>query len=288
MTVLAVDLGGTQMRAAHVAPDGKVSDKTVRRTPHDQERPEGFVALLKGMGPAERAVVGLPGRIDHRNGLLDHAPHLPQTWAPHLSEERLADALGFPVHLANDADLAAVGEAYFGAAMGFSDVCFLTLSTGIGAGVLLDRKLVRGRWSSAEVGHTIIDLGAAERGEPAAFESFASGTALGRLGALAGIEGGGKEVVERVRAGDPIALAVWRKVTFAASVGIANVAYCWSPEIIVLGGGLGLAGDILYGPIRDYLRRRGPPGFAEPIQVVGAALGDEAGLVGAAAWARAT
>jgi glucokinase len=286
--VLAVDLGGTRMRVAVVAPGGALLAHRVEPTPREAACPDALLALVAGMldpTPAGLAVVGVPGRVDYASGRLEHAPNLPATWMPVLAETELSSILGVPVSLANDADLAAVGEARFGAGRGFRDVVYLTLSTGVGAGVVLGGRVVHGRRSLAEVGHMVIDRAAAARGEPATLEALASGTALAGLAAQAGIEGGGPEVVRRVTAGDRVATGVWAQVVRAAAIGVANLAQLYSPEVIVIGGGLGRVGDVLLDPIRDHLRGHGPPGMA--VEVVGAALGDDAGLAGAAGWEEA-
>lgn len=189
------------------------------------------------------------------------------------------------MHLANDADLAAVGEAWFGAGKGAADVAYVTVSTGVGAGVVLGGRVLHGRRSIAEVGHTVVNLAAMRRGEPCTFEQLGSGTGLARQAQAAGISATGADFVALVRAGDPAASAVWAQVVEALAVGIANLAFTFSPDVIVIGGGLGRTGDLLYDPIRAFLARRGPP--ALPIRVAGAALGDDAGLIGAAAWSRA-
>ena len=113
---------------------------------------------------ARAAVVGLPGAVDYDAGRLLWAPHLPERWPDQLSDEELSRRLGLRVHIANDADLAAVGEATFGAGGGIADVAFITISTGIGAGVVHDGRLLRGRRSLAEVGHTVIDWKAWKEG----------------------------------------------------------------------------------------------------------------------------
>lgn len=279
------------MRVAIVEDDGSIAKRDTRRTPRDADRPDALVDLAKAVLEGEtvdHAVIGLPGRIDHSAGILEHAPNLPQTWAPLLSERRLSDALGVPVRLANDADLAAVGETYFGAGKGFADVVYLTMSTGVGAGVVVAGKILHGRRSLAEVGHCVIDIHAASRGEPCTFEALASGTALARMAADAGVEASGAEIVDLVRGGDAIAGQIWGRLCEAAAVGIANLCFTFTPDIVVIGGGLGLTGDLLYDPIRAYLRKRGPPGLPDPIRIARAALGDDAGLIGAAGWPRAT
>lgn len=289
MTTLAVDLGGTQMRAALVEADGTVVAREVRPTPARDPEPHGFLALLRDVaaqGAPTRAVIGIPGRVDHAAGRLDHAPNLPASWTPFLTEQALGEALGLPVALANDADLAAVGEARFGAGQGHPDLVYVTLSTGVGAGVLLGGRLLRGRRSGVEAGHTVIDLAAFQRGEPSTFEQLASGTALGRRARQAGLDLPAPDVVRRGTSGDAVARGVLADVALAAAVGVRNLCFLYSPSRVVLGGGLGLSGDWLYGPIRDHLARSGPPAMA--IDVVPAALGDQAALVGAAGWAEAS
>ncbi len=286
MRVLGADLGGTRMRVAQVGPEGQILARNDAATPTTAPTPGAFVDLLRSLSEGcDHAVVGIPGRINHRTGVLEHAPNLPPAWAPELSERALSAALGIPVHSVNDADLAAIGEGYFGAGRAFGDVVFLTFSTGVGGGVLLDGRLAHGRRSIAEVGWQVIDREAADRGEPCHLEHLASGTALGRLGAAAGIPGGAPAVVARMRAGDEAAAAVFARVVRAAAIGVANVCYLYSPEVVVIGGGLGLIGPEFLDPIRAWLADHGPPGLVVP--VLPAALGVDAALVGAAGWTQA-
>jgi len=287
---LAVDLGGTQMRAAIVDSAGKLLLRRSEPTPRSAACPDALMDLV-GEVLADRdvahAVIGVPGRVDHRRGRLEHAPNLPPHWPDALVERSLAERLGIPVALANYADVAAVGEAYFGAGQHHVDLVYLTVSTGIGAGVLLDRRLVTGSRSLAEVGHTVLDLAAGRRGEPASFENLASGTALGHRAELAGLPADGARVVELVHDGDPDARRVWDELVEVLSVGITNLAFLFAPSAIVLGGGVGRNDDLLLAPVREALDRHGPRDLAEPIEVLVAGLGDDAGLVGAAAWHRA-
>jgi glucokinase len=284
---LAVDLGGTHMRCAIVDHSGVVLDRHEAPTPRDGRGPQALVELMASVhatAPCTAAVVGVPGRVDYFGGTLDYAPNLPPGWATGITEHGLTKALGVVVALANDADLAAVGETWFGAGRGSDDVAYITFSTGVGAGVVLARRLVHGRYSIVELGHTVIDVsGPGDR----TLEDLASGTALGRQASRAGIAGTGAEVIAAVRSGDPAAVAVWAKVTAAASAGAVNLAWLFTPRVIVVGGGLGLVGDILLAPMRAALAAQGPPGLDSPITIVGAALGDDAGLAGAPAWSAA-
>lgn len=288
--VLAVDLGGTQMRAAVVDGDGTVRARCAEPTPQDADCPDALMELaaqVLGSTPAARAVIAVPGVVNYRDGYLEHAPNLPPGWAGALSSSALAAHLGLPVDLANDADAAAVGEAMFGAGRGYDDVVYVTVSTGIGAGVLLGGRLVAGTRSAAEVGHTILDFCAAQEGRPASLEELGSGTALGRAAAAAGLPAGGAELVELVRAGDRHARRIWDSTVEAVAAGVRNLVHLYAPDVVVLGGGVGQAGELLLQPVRDAVHAHATPGRGQPVQVVGAALGDDAGLVGAAGWRRA-
>ena len=277
--------GGSPVREEF--PAGSIPPSVPQPTPQDAPTPAALTELARHLladagAPVARAVIGLPGRVDYTAGHLEHAPNLPQSWVPHLSTRRLSEALGLPVALANDADLAAVGEGHAGAGRGVADLVYVTLSTGVGAGVLLGGRLVHGRRSLAEAGHMILDLAALQRGEPHTFEQLASGTALARRAAGSGLSN--PEIVAGAIVGDSDCLAILAPIIDAAAAGLRNLAYLYSPALIILGGGLGLAGEVLYGPIRAHLAAFGPPHLSEPIRVVPAGLGDDAALVGASAW----
>lgn len=287
--VMAVDLGGTSMRAAIVTEDGTLIERSTAPTPDDPDA-DPLLDLVEEVlhgDTVEYAVIGVPGWVDYERGALEHAPNLPPGWTDDLTEERIAARIGMPVSLANDADLAAVGEAYFGAGRGFADVAYLTISTGIGSGVVLGRQLVAGRRSLGEIGHTVIDWDAGP-GEPATLEDLGSGTSLKRRAAAAGLPEDGRRVVELLKAGNPQARAIWEDMLAAVRVGVANLAWVFTPEVIVLGGGVGLNGDLLIEPLQEHLRAHGPSQLQPPIAIRVAELGDDAGLAGAAAWRDAT
>jgi len=287
--ILALDVGGTNIRAALVDESGTVSCRQERDTPRDPEC-DVVVDLAREVaaaGAPERAVIGLPGRVDYGSGVLEYAPNLPQSWRDELTESSLSSALGIEVALANDADLAAVGEAWFGAGRSYCDVAYLTISTGIGAGVVTGGLLVHGRRSVAEVGHTIVDGRALLERKKATVEQLGSGTALTALAKEAEIAADGRGVVDLVREGDPTATRVFERVVYAAAIGAVNLAHLFTPEVIVVGGGLGLVGELVLEPIRALVREQGPHALPSPIAVVQADLGDDAGLAGAGAWSRA-
>jgi glucokinase len=286
--ILAADLGGTNTRVAVVSPNGEVMHHESRRTDHGSGHPSPLIELLRETvegASIRHAVVGVPGRVDHGEGRVDFAPNLPPSWRDHLTQARLSEAIGLPVDLANDADLAAVGEHRFGAGRGTADMVYLTMSTGIGGGVIMGGRLVHGRRSLAEVGHITIDRTATD--ERRTLEGSASGTALDRLAEEASLDARGAELLDLVRAGDRTARAVWDEIVAAAGAGVASIAHVFSPELIVLGGGLGLNDDLLHDPLLAALDAWGPQGLTIPIRIARAELGDDAGLAGAAAWADA-
>jgi predicted NBD/HSP70 family sugar kinase len=288
--VLAVDLGGTQMRAAVVAGDGTIRARCAQPTPRQADCPDALMALAAQVldsAPAGRAVVAVPGVVNYREGRLEHAPNLPPGWAAALTSSELESHLDLPVDLANDADAAAVGEALFGAGRGYDDVVYVTVSTGVGAGVLLGGLLVAGTRSAAEVGHTILDLCAEQEGRAATLEELGSGTALGQAAAAAGLPADGAELVALVRAGDRQARRTWDITVDAVAAGVRNLVHLYAPEIIIVGGGVGQAGELLLQPVRNAVHAHATPGRPQPVKVVGAALGDDAGLVGAAGWRQA-
>lgn len=283
----AIDLGGTHVRAAVVTADGTVVVHFRRSTPTDASRPDFLPTMIDeavaaaGRPPIDAAVIGIPGVIDHDADAVLHAPNLPQGWLPLLTAHHLGEAIGVPVSLANDADLAAVGEAMFGAGRGRRDVVYVTISTGVGAGIVLDGRLVRGSRSGAEIGHTVIDAGAALAGRPATVEELGAGPAIAKAAADAGLVERDEALAELVRQGSPAATALWGRAIEAVGVGVTNLAWLIAPQVVVIGGGVGQNTDIVIPIIERCLADYGP---SLEIDVVGAALGDDAALTGAAAW----
>ncbi len=287
--VLAADVGGTQMRAALVGEDGAVLVRRTASTPRHAEVPAALVELVatvghdRAHGTASHAVVGLPGSIDYDAGRLLWAPHLPPQWPELLSAERLSAALGLPVHVANDADLAAVGEAHLGAGAASPDVAYLTISTGIGAGVVHRGRLLRGRRSIAEIGHTIIDWEAWLEGSPSTLEELGSGSGLAARARQVGLgDVDAPQIQVAAAAGDRRARAIWDEAVGACAVGVANVLMAFSPSTVVVGGGLGRREDF-FGRVRDLVLSR-PEHHPDDLAIVPSALGDDAGLVGTARW----
>lgn len=288
-SVVAVDLGGTNMRCAIVDADGGVHARIQRPTPHDEPCAVALIDLVAQVrvgsdDPPEIIVMGVPGRVDYETRTLVSGPNLPDGWVDEIAAERLADELGGEVHLANDADLAAVGETAFGAARGHRNVAYVTISTGVGGGVVLEGKLARSRWSLAEIGHMVVSLERWGAGLDPTVEGIGAGPAIARGAAEAGLPADAAQISEMVRSGDPSATAVWDDALRASGAGIVNVVHLFAPDVVVVGGGVGLNDDIVLDRLRGILDEIGPPEIVGRVSVVRAALGDDAGLSGGAAW----
>ncbi len=273
--ILAGDVGGTRMRVAIVESGGTVVSKEVIPTP--KKDPDALTRAIRlvenGTGPIAGAVVGLPGLIDYSRGEVLTLPNLPD-WEGSLSAVRLGAELGVPVLLANDADLAALGEHRYGAGRGSQDMLYVTSSTGVGAGVIICERLLHGRLSLAEAGHTIIDWATGDT-----LETLGSGTALARA---AGEDAAA--VAARAAAGDPVASRHFATTAEAFAVGVLNLVHCYSPEVVVIGGGMSQADDLLLNPVREQLQRCGDDCVASKVKVVKAQGDDDVGLRGAYAY----
>jgi glucokinase len=217
--------------------------------------------------------------------------------------EILRRELGVPVEIGNDANLAALGEQRYGAAKGLRDMVFITLSTGIGAGVILNNQLVLGMSGLAtEVGHIVMDVNAdwTHAGVPGSFEGLASGTAIakyaqhklreGRASKMLALAGGdidavtAKEVSDAAQDGDALALEIVLRAARIIGLGFVNVFHLFDPAMIVVGGSVSLMGDMLFDPIRATVNQYVMPPYRNR-PIVRVALGDDSGLMGAAALA---
>ncbi len=273
--------------------EDELVDLLVREVGRAQSERPGIAAI--GMG--------IPATIDHDRGLAVSAVNLPIENLP--IRDLVRERTGLPAYLDNDANVAALAESLFGAAKGAKDAVVLTIGTGIGGGLVLGGEIYRGATGAgAELGHMSIDMdgppcqgNCPNRG---CVETLASGTALGRegreaaerapdsvLGAMRadGHRIDGEAVTEAALGGDETAVGVFDLVGRRLGVALANFANIFEPEVIVIGGGVIAAGDLLLEPARAELAARAlPPMKRTP--VVAAELGEDAGMIGAAAMAR--
>lgn len=313
-----VDVGGTKVLGVIVDGAGGILAARQVETPADGEAILDAVAgVVLGMweevpGAVAGGVgVGMPGLVD-RDGTLRYAPNLPAVVDLDCRgglARRLAAAGHHdpgPVVVDNDATCATAAEHAHGAARGAADALMVTLGTGIGGGVVVGGAIVRGANNFAgELGHTVVDAGGprCSCGKQGCWEVHASGTALGRLAreeaeagrapdlvSRAGSAGAvqGEHVVEAATAGDPAAAAILDRYAGWVAVGLSNLANIFDPEVVVLGGGIVRAGDVVLEPIRAAFRLglMGTSHRPEPA-IVPADRGADAGAVGAAVLAAA-
>jgi predicted NBD/HSP70 family sugar kinase len=285
--VVAVDLGGTRVRAAVVDSDGTVRRRLEAPTAHDRATPEQVPALIRevvGGEAVSRAVIGLPGRVNTTRGRLSFARNLPITWLAYLNEEWLSTETGLDVSLGGDAELAAVGEAYYGAGTIDGDTAYMTFSTGVGAAAIASGHLLSTRRTGFQLGlmprtsmgGQIVDNLAS--GRP--IEAFARS----RGNSVTNVQ----DLLRMADEGDVEAAQVWASISENASWVAVVMCHIVCPDVLVIGGGLANAGSRLLEPIEDAVRRYGPQELEQPIRLTTCARGDDAALAGAAAWHVAT
>ena len=295
MLAAGLDIGGTKIAAGVVDADGRVLTRRDVPTPVDdrQSLVDAIVGLagdLAGEHPVHAVGVGVAGLVDREGETVRFAAHLPLEDEPLRRE--VEEALGLPVVVDNDANAGGWAEARFGAARGAQDAVFVAVGTGIGGAIIIDGEVRRG-WQGAggEIGHLIVERDGrpCPCGSRGCWEQYGSGRALLRAAEEAGFDvPHGAAVTAAATSGDDRAQRVLAEIGGWLGVGIAGLVAVLDPQVVVVGGGVSAAGPLLLEPARDsfrtYLtaRARRP----EP-QILLAALGPDAGLIGAADLARA-
>jgi glucokinase len=308
----AVDLGGTKIRSIVADDGGRVLGADERPT----RAAEGLEAIVgrivesvraataaRGVGMADLRGIGVsaPGPVDFERGILLDAPNLPG-WEDVPLASILSRRLGPPAFLENDANAAALGEQRFGAGRGIRHLLYLTISTGIGGGIIVNGALYRGADGTAgELGHIVVD----ERGPlhscgmRGCLEVMASGTAIGRM-AREAVEAGRSEVLRRAAARGPLTSREVREAAVAGdaaareilahaahylAIGLANFINIFNPELLVIGGGAAHIWDQLVVPAFDEARRMAFERPSATVRLLPAALAPDSGALGAAALA---
>ncbi len=301
--VLGFDLGGTQVRAALIK-DGNVIKREALRT-DVRGGPEAvlqqFRQLVKAVSEdvsEEVCAIGIssPGPLDTQTGVVIHITTLPG-WEHFPLRSKVAELFKMPVVLENDGVSAAYGEWKHGAGIGTNNLVYATVSTGLGGGVIVDGKLLRGRRGiAAHIGHMSMALEGpvCTCGRIGCFEAFAAGTALGKrarevaksskgwLGQVSGtVAVDARHVVEGARKQDAECMTLLSEEARLLGSGFTSLLHLFSPDLIVMGGGVSQAYDLLEAEIHATIRREAMEPYRD-VRVVPAALGDNAGLVGAA------
>jgi glucokinase len=297
MLTLALDIGGTKIAVGLVDPAGELVHRAIEPTPKDQQAEHVWGVVDRMIADAAkvahgaiRAVgVGSAGPIDGDGGTV--SPVNIASWQGFPLRDRVAAAMpDVPVQLAGDAVCMALGEHWRGAGRGARFVLGMVVSTGVGGGLVLDGKPYLGRTGNAgHVGHVVVELD----GQPCpcggrgCVETVASGPWMTRWALANGWAGPpGADAValdEAAQAGDPLALRAFRRSATALAAMIASVGAVCDLDLVVIGGGVAKAGPILFDPLRAALAGYAGLSFIRGLQVLPAALGGDAGLIGAAA-----
>ncbi|WP_245680579.1 ROK family protein [Bacillus marinisedimentorum] len=287
---IGVDIGGTNVRAALVDEKGTIIKEVNRKTESSKgpdfilDKIADMIREVKQAHPITGIGIGSPGPLDPFSGIILDPPNLPalhNTEITSIFEKEFA----VPVILDNDANAAALAEAKAGAGQGHDSVVYITVSTGIGAGIVLDGKVVRGAQGNAgEIGNMIVLPGGLKQSNlnAGSLEAMSSGTAIAREGKnRLGLTGGAEEVFELARQGNNQATEIIGEAMNYLSIGIANVMHTVNPDIFVLGGGVMEQKDMVLPMVREQTAEYLYASMQVDLKIEHAALGTKAGVIGA-------
>jgi glucokinase len=307
--VIGVDLGGTKISCALADISGKIIDIQVVET----NASEGEIAVLnriirvidkviisKKISKEDIKAIGIgsPGPIDAKNGIIVEPANLPFTNFDIVTP--IKDEFKIPVYLDNDANVAAIGEFMFGAGKGTENMVYMTVSTGIGGGAILNGQIYRGRTTNAlEIGHTTVEPFSSARcncGNLGCLEALASGTAIARRAkdaVLSNIHTSLKtydtitsyEVFKEAENGDKVAISIRNNALRYLGIGVTNIINIFDPDKVVIGGGVSKAGEIVFDIVKEVVNERGLKTITAGCEIVPAKLGVDAGVIGAVALA---
>ena len=306
---IGVDIGGTNIKIALVDFDGKIIYSNTVPTRAEM----GYEAGVNNIKQAIKELMqetdenaksieaigfGLPGQIDYKEGIVKNLPNIPG-WVNIPLAKIIEDEFSIPTRLDNDVRCAALGELNFGAGKGCENLICITVGTGIGSGIVLNGKLVRGASNAAgEIGHIKMDMTGGPLcgcGDYGCFEAYASGPAIVTM-AKEYISGGKsakyKEmatdgiitpyiVAQAALQGDAVSIQIFKQMGKIIGTGLSSVINLLNPEKIIIGGGVADAGEILLDPIRKTILDRAMPIQASAVQIVPAQLANTAGVIGA-------
>ncbi|MBT4513301.1 MAG: ROK family protein [Chloroflexi bacterium] len=309
--IIAVDLGGTSFRVALADSAATFLNRNAEPTRASDGPRIGMQRIIEtirttastvGMEKIKGIAVATAGPIDPGNGVILTPPSLP-SWHNVPLKQHLKEAFHIPVWVESDADMAAVGEHRFGAGQGYDRLVYFTVSTGIGGGIIIDGQLLRGsKISAAEIGHIIVDPRGPQCncGGKGHVEAMASGTAIARMAKERISHGSASSLVElcqndlsrltaemvvaAARKGDNLASEVVHEAGTSLGIAVVSLMHTPDPDIVIIGGGVSNAGDLILQPIREVIADRAMIDFRNRTKVVQSALGDDSGLYGAIAF----
>ncbi len=296
-------MGGTSIKAA-VVQGTKILRKTEPMSTPDYPTPEAVieelarrVALLREEFPDVQAIgMGLPGFADHKAGTIDSLTNVPG-WFDIPIRALLVEKTGLPAAIDNDANCMAYAEWKLGAGRGMSDIVCLTLGTGVGSGIIVNDQLLRGHLGAAgEIGQTSIDYKGrvGYYGNVGAIEDYIGNREIAAGAQVAYAAAGDSRSLEDcnpialendAKAGNPVALRIWDDIARKLATCLMNSWYILNPEAFIIGGGISKAGELLFKPVRQYLKNQIYPRHYEKLKILPAQFGSEAGLIGAARMA---
>ncbi|WP_083584241.1 ROK family protein [Bacillus weihaiensis] len=297
MYTIGIDLGGTNLRIGFFNEQGELLEEQSRPT-ESEKGPNHTISImaneinkLKEKHSSSNSIIqsvgiGAPGPLNPQKGIIIEPPNLPG-WVNIPLVSLLEEKTNLPVKLENDANAAALAEATLGAGKGARSVYFLTISTGIGGGYVLNGELVSGaQGSCGEIGNMIVDPSPDAYQGPGlnkgALEGLASGTAIGRIGKERfGVETGAQGVVEQAASGNKEAQQILTEAVNYLAIGLANIIHTVNPEIIVLGGGVMKSKDYILQPLIEKTKQYVYPSLRDQLVIKPAHLDQKAGLIGA-------
>jgi len=300
--IVGIDLGGTFFKVGLVdSQSGRILKKIERETKVE----EGRETVVERMAQAVREItegynylgvgVGSPGSIDHDKGIVRFSPNF-HDWVDFELGGKLASLLNKPVFVENDANAFVLGEKWFGAGRGYEHIVALTLGTGVGGGVISHGILITGKDGiGTELGHVIVEPNGplCGCGNYGCLEALASATAIKRM-AFEGQkkfpeseifkagEINAKVVFDAARNGDALGTSILERVIEALAIGVSNFIHIFNPSVVVIGGGVSKAGDLLFKPLRERVVHLVMPSFKGTYEIVQSPLVEEAGILGAA------
>jgi glucokinase len=309
---IGIDVGGTKIAAGLVNRAGEILYRYTTRA-HSEQQPEVVIRAIEDVyrclieesrvevAEIEAVGLGFPGNTNGPAGIVLVSSNLP-AWNHFPLRDTLAGRLGVPVVLDNDTNLCAVGEHRYGAGRGTRNMGYVTFSTGYGIGIIVNNQLYVGHTGTAgELGHVVIDIGGplctcGKRGcimayacgigiSRMAYEQVNAGadTLLRRMAPPGGQRISGETVAEAARQGDAVAVEILRKAGYYGGVGLSMIVEILNPELIVVGGGLTRIGSLLWEPMLAAMREHTQPELWDSVRVVPWQLGDDLGIIGAAA-----
>jgi len=293
ITTIGLDVGGTKVSCA-VMRDGRLADPVLAPTVCDSSEAlvDQLAAIIAAAGGADAVGIGIPSVVDFEHGMAMTSVNIPLADVP--LRRILTERTGIPVFVDNDANVAALAEAHDENGAPIADtLVMLTIGTGVGGGIVIGGRIYRGATGAgAELGHQIVaaDLLGGEPPhadhppQPGSLEQLAAGRALDRLAAERGLTDG-PHAVAAAHASDPRGLEAIRILGERVGIGVANAINVFDPELVVIGGGVSAAGELLLAPARETAKRFVLPGVGRRTDVRLARYGPQAGVRGAALMA---